>query len=202
MDLFIDIETVKWELDGWLESLRDLKYREKHNAAYWLHAEFWKILCISVWYKCPGTEEFKTKSFSWEEKTLLVDFFSIIKYNTCLIWHNILWFDLPFITKRALIHGLKIPAWINTTGKKPWEVVHKDTMILRKFTWWSPTSLDVLCRVLWIDTPKDGIVTWEDLQEFRDSDAENKLEHIVEYCERDVVATYEVYQKMKESLWI
>ncbi|MBP6257261.1 ribonuclease H-like domain-containing protein, partial [Patescibacteria group bacterium] len=54
-------------------------------------------------------------------------------------------------------------------------------------------SLDLLCRVLGVQTPKTDISGEQVARVYRD---ENDLSRITEYCERDVVAVGEVLLKM------
>jgi uncharacterized protein YprB with RNaseH-like and TPR domain len=66
-----------------------------------------------------------------------------------LCGHNIKEFDVPYICRRAMVHGLTLPTIIDSAGKKPWEVSHIDTMELWKFgDRKSFCSLDLLCRVM------------------------------------------------------
>ncbi len=172
MQLFIDIETIRSKHTPKLEQLRKEKYEEKSWESYWLFAEFWKIVCISIWYE--HEDQFKIKSLVGDEKQILKDLFWMITKNTILVWHNLIWFDLPFIQKRAIIHWLELPWTINTFWKKPREIKHFDTMLMRKHTSRTNTSLEVLCEILDIESPKDWIIKWANIQEFRDSELKHK----------------------------
>jgi len=89
--------------------------------------------------------------------------------------------------------GLKIPEILNLAGKKPWEVRHLDTMELWKFGDYKHyTSLELLCAVFNIPTPKDDIdgsmvghVYWND----------KDLERIMEYCQKDVVTIAQLMRR-------
>jgi predicted PolB exonuclease-like 3'-5' exonuclease len=105
--------------------------------------------------------------------------------------HNGKEFDFPYLGRRFVINGIRLPAPLSDLqGKKPWEVRLEDTMQLWKFgDYKSYTSLDLLTAVLGIPTPKDDIdgsmvgkVFWEDKDYAR----------IAHYCEKDVVATAQV----------
>ena len=92
-----------------------------------------------------------------------------------------------------MINGLKLPFLLNIAGKKPWEIKHIDTMEQWKFgDYKNYTSLDLLTYVFDIPTPKDDIdgsmvakVYYED----------QNLERIVSYCEKDVVATIQLFRR-------
>jgi len=94
-----------------------------------------------------------------------------------------------------LINGLQIPVQLNIHGKKPWEIMHLDTMDLWKFgDYKNYTSLNLLAAVFNIPSPKDDIdgsmvhkVYWED----------NDLERIRIYCEKDVITTAQILLKFK-----
>ena len=51
-----------------------------------------------------------------------------------------------------MVHGIKIPQVLDTSGKKPWEVKHLDTMERWKFgDKKSFTSLDLLAALFGIE---------------------------------------------------
>ena len=107
--------------------------------------------------------------------------------------HNGKEFDIPFLCRRILINHLKLPFLLNIAGKKPWEIKHIDTMEQWKFgDYKNYTSLDLLTYVFDIPTPKDDFdgsmvtkVYYED----------QNLERIVSYCEKDVVATIQLFRR-------
>jgi predicted PolB exonuclease-like 3'-5' exonuclease len=53
-------------------------------------------------------------------------------------------------------------------------------------------SLDKLCRVLGIDSPKDGI----DGSKVYDYLRDGKIEEVAAYCKRDIKATREAYHRL------
>jgi hypothetical protein len=98
-----------------------------------------------------------------------------------------------------IINGITIPAVLNVSGKKPWEVQHIDTMDLWKFgEFKSFVSLNLLAHTLGIPTPKDDIdgsqvgqVYWQ----------QKDLSRIVTYCQKDVITVAQVYLRIHgESL--
>jgi predicted PolB exonuclease-like 3'-5' exonuclease len=110
--------------------------------------------------------------------------------------HNIKNFDLPFIIKRAMHHGIAIPNRLKAYGKKPWDLEHFiDLFDAYKYLSFSGKgSLDLICNFLNIPTPKQGI-DGSQVQEYHD---EGKDAEILEYCKRDVEATIAVYDKFVE----
>lgn len=168
-----------------------------------IYAEFGKIVCISIGYIHRTTREFRVKSFvDHDEKSLLEAFIDLVSRHFydpdehLICGHNIREFDIPYLCRRLVVHGLELPPIFSLSGKKPWETMHLvDTMQLWKFgDFKNYTSLDLLAAVLDIDTPKDDIdgsmvgrVYWE----------ENDLARIAKYCEKDVLTVAQVLLRMK-----
>ncbi len=217
--LFLDIETVPQccnydELEGPMKELWDKKagsfrkdiVQETPADLYpraGIYAEFGKIICISVGFIRMENQQttLKIKSFYGDdEKKILSDFIGLLNtfYNrseSLLCAHNGKEFDFPYIARRILINGLKIPFLLDLAGKKPWEVGLLDTMDLWRFgDYKSYTSLDLLATIFNIPTSKDDIdgsmvykVYWED----------KNLQRIVTYCQKDVIVIVQVLLKFK-----
>ncbi|RRJ91872.1 3'-5' exonuclease [Paenimyroides tangerinum] len=214
--LFLDIETVPEvhkfnELDETTQSLFADKtaYQRKedvspeefyHRAGIW--AEFGKIVCISVGYFVIKNDirQFRTTSFFGDEIKILQDFTNLLQnhFNSpqvVLCGHNIKEFDLPFIGRRMIIHGLEIPNKLNSIGKKPWEIPHLDTMELWKFGDYKHfTALKLLTHILGISSPKDDIDGSQVAEIYY---VENDIDRIIIYCEKDVLAVAQVLLKFK-----
>ncbi len=208
--LFIDIETVPQcptyaDVDENMKPLWDkkaeyfLKDEETPGDVYQragIYAEFGKIVCISagIIHHVKGEMHFKVKSFaSDDEKKLLMEFSDMLEHfmakspdrNMC--GHNAKEFDFPFIARRMLIHGLKLPQALNIAGKKPWEVKFLDTLDLWKFGDYKHyTSLNLLTTIFNIPSPKDDIDGSQVAEVYY---KENDLDRIAIYCEKDVFAT-------------
>lgn len=219
--LFIDIETVSRhkkfeELDAVWQNLWELKHNtfqnntdtaassyEKRAAIF---AEFGKVICISLGYfyrnKNTQRDEFRVKSFfDTDEKALLSNFASLLEkyfpdeHDWQLCGHNIKEFDIPFLCRRMMANGTKLPEMLDLSGRKPWEVNIIDTMQQWKFgDYKNYTSLKLIAATLDIPSPKDDIegkdvghVYWQ----------ENNLPRIVTYCQRDVVTVARILMKIK-----
>ncbi|MTG98044.1 3'-5' exonuclease [Myroides sp. BIT-d1] len=216
--LFLDIETVPVEesydaLDAELQVLFEAKtsYQRKEEisvedfyerAGIW--AEFGKIVCISVGYFHfkHGVRQFRTTSFWGEEKELLVKFSELVNQHfsrpfNILCGHNAKEFDFPYIARRMLINGVKIPIKLNLFGKKPWEVPHLDTMELWKFGDFKHyTSLQLLTKILGISSPKDDISGSEVAEVYY---KEKNIDKIITYCEKDVLAVAQVLLRFRRE---
>ena len=217
--LFIDIETVPvaadfGELTVELQELWEEKFSRLQRGAPWkyaefspaegfnesagIYAEFGKIICISVgfFHNRQGERCFRTRSFAGDdERQILVGFFDLIArfFSTSdhtFCGHNIKEFDIPYICRRALIQGLKLPGAIQIAGKKPWDVKFVDTLDLWKFgDYKNYTSLKTLTTVLGIPTPKDDMNGSEVAKVYY---GEHDIQRIATYCQKDVVATAQV----------
>ena len=173
-----------------------------------IYAEFGKIICISAGYFRPvegNTDnwQFTVTSFaSHNEAHLLQQFADVLNkhYNNparhYLCGHNIKEFDVPYVCRRMLIHGITLPSIIDVAGKKPWEVKYIDTMELWKFgDYKNFTKLNLLTELFNIPTPKDDIdgsdvgrVYWH----------EDDLPRITEYCQKDVLAVAQLVLRFKK----
>lgn len=214
--LFLDIETVPEtehfsDLDSDFQELfaQKTQYQRKEDvspeefyerAGIW--AEFGKIVCISVGYftQKSGERQFRVTTFQGDEERLLLDFSNLINNHFNLpqhvmCGHNVKEFDFPFIARRMLIHGIKIPDKLNLMGKKPWEVPHLDTLELWKFGDYKHfTSLKLLTKVLGVPSPKDDIDGSEVAKVFyKDKD----IDRIATYCEKDVIAVAQIILKLR-----
>lgn len=214
--LFLDIETVPensafdelskekqqlWEQKSKYQRKEDFTPEEFYDrAGIW--AEFGKIICISVGYfvEKGADKNFRITSFFGDEKTLLNDFKKLLQehFNQAkhlLCGHNAKEFDFPYIARRMLIHGIKLPYKLDLFGKKPWEIPHLDTMELWKFGDYKHfTSLKLMANVLGISSPKDDM----DGSMVRDVFYNQKdLDRIVTYCELDVVTTAQVLLRLR-----
>jgi predicted PolB exonuclease-like 3'-5' exonuclease len=208
--LFIDIETVPQkagfgELPEHFQKLWDKKsvyFRDENQAAAdvyeraGIYAEFGRIICISagVIIQKNGERYYRVKSFhDSDEKKLLSAFNDMLEKFTSnpakkLCAHNGLEFDFPYIARRSLINGLRIPRILDISGAKPWEIKDRllDTLQMWKFgDYKNYTSLDLLCAVFNIPTPKDDIDGSQVAQVYY---MEGDLDRIIRYCEKDTLA--------------
>ena len=138
--------------------------------------------------------------FGDDERIILEEFSSLLTkhYNTVshyLCAHNGKEFDFPFLARRILVNGLKLPKILDLSGKKPWEVRHLDTMELWKFgDYKNYTSLNLLAHIFGIPSPKDDIdgsmiykVYWE----------QKDWDRIIQYNRKDVLTVAQLFQRFK-----
>ena len=183
----------------------DEEYARSYLDRAAIYAEFGKVIVISAGIITnleDDTQTIRIKSFyGHNESEVLEEFANVLQRNFydpnfhMLCGHNIREFDIPYLCRRLTVHGIGLPALINISGKKPWEVKFvADTLELWKYgDHKNFTSLDLLAYSLGIPSPKgemDGSMVgrayWE----------ENRLEQIKQYCERDVVTVAQIYLRL------
>jgi len=203
--LFLDIETVPQYSTYsdvpepfnklWDEKSKNFREQETAEDVYsraGIYSEFGKIICISVGIISEKNgRKIRLKSFADDnEKVLLENFFDLLnkKFNRnehVFCAHNGKEFDYPYIARRGLINGLKLPKILDNASKKPWEIKHLDTLELWKFGDYKHyTSLNLLAAVFGIKSPKDDISGADVAKVYY---VEKDLPRIVTYCEKDVL---------------
>jgi DNA polymerase elongation subunit (family B) len=213
--LFLDIETVTGtasyhELSDRLQHLWTKKSgmiddQKEPDELYFekgaIFSEFGKVITISVgfFFFQQGELSLKIKSF-WghNEKELLEDFKRLLerfdprKLRLCA--HNGKEFDIPYLCRRMLINAIPIPEALNVSGKKPWEILHYDTLEMWKFgDRKNYTSLETLATVFDIPTSKDQMDgSYVNVSYYK----EDGLDAIRTYCEKDVLVTAQVFLKL------
>lgn len=178
-----------------------------------LHAEFGRVLCVSVGMRVTAKDagpddKFRIKSIAArDEQSVLLALSEILLKEVDLVGHNIKSFDLPFLFRRFIILGLPIPPCLQISGKKPWDIPHKDTLEM-----WScgdfsaKITLDRLAYALGLESPKHEICgadvgpLWysnpnkEELPFDRD---DRVLAIIKRYCAGDVLTSANCFYRMK-----
>jgi len=214
--LFLDIETVPqidfWNnLDSATQYLWDKKTKSQrkdeteasdfYEQRAGIMAEFGMIVCISIGMIDNNSGKLKIKTFSGDERNLLISFCELFNSprlnNIILCAHNGKEFDFPYIARRLLINGIQPPVPFQMFGKKPWEIPHIDTMELWKFgDWKSYVSLELLAHIFGIPTPKDDIdgSMVADIY-YKDGD----IDRIIHYCEKDVLTLANVFRRMRQE---
>lgn len=169
-----------------------------------IFAEFAKVVCVSAGLLSTKEDEVKSvrlRSFyGHDEKIVLQEFADVLNkhFNRTnrffLCGHNLREFDVPFLCRRMLLNGIKLPALLNIPGKRPWQTPHLiDTLEYWKFgDYKNYTSLDLLTSIFGLPTPKDdldgslvGEAYW----------VRDDMKAIVEYCEKDVISVIQLYFK-------
>ncbi|HAN39131.1 MAG TPA: 3'-5' exonuclease [Chitinophagaceae bacterium] len=219
--LFIDIETVPmaasfqalsttWQ-ELWFEKISKTMPENSSVEEIFIQragvmAEFAKIVCISTGYLQQEQNQWKLriKSFAGDDEKKLLETFITTCNKIQQQWplfqfcgHNIKEFDIPFLCRRMLVHGLPLPSYLYLHNAKPWEVKAVDTL-----HWWrfgdykNYTSLHLLASVLGIPTSKDDI-TGSEVQHVYYK--EQNLQRIVTYCQKDVAVVANIMLRFQEQ---
>ncbi len=218
--LFIDIETVSNQRDygelsdrlkaqwdrkaGFLRNENELTSEQLFSDRAAIYAEFGKIIVIALGFfhfKDGEPMSLRIKSyFSDNENELLTNFKSVLETkfdqeNTILCGHNGKEFDFPYLCRRMLVNQIKLPDILDVASKKPWEVNYLDTMEMWKFgDRKNFTSLDLLTAIFDVPSSKSDI---DGSMVNRVYYEEDGLNRIAEYCSNDVIATAQLYLRMK-----
>lgn len=195
----INIDSKEFELYAW--SLRDRttgfippsievsKHYEKNGA---LKPEFNKIVCVSVGYIKDSILYYK--SIVGTQKEIVETFYNIVNstgFKVC--GHNIIKFDGPVLRIKAFEEGIDldiIPDSMMDSGKRPWNMDNMiDTMELITGTYYTNISLDSACMLKGIKSSKDDISGAYVSQVYY----EEGVERIAKYCNKDVIATAELF---------
>lgn len=214
--LFIDIETVSGSdhfssisdrmKDFWVKKAKNLanpaniSFEEMYFERAALYAEFGKIIVVGMGFlfvNKQGELSLKVKTIAnADEKELLIEFIDFINktYKSrelTLVAHNGKEFDFPYLCRRMLANRLEIPKSLQLQGKKPWEIIHQDTMEMWKFgdrrTY---SSLELLAELMGIEGAKIDLSGDRVNYVFY---KEKDLDRIAAYCGDDVIIVAQLY---------
>jgi predicted PolB exonuclease-like 3'-5' exonuclease len=214
--LFIDIETVSGSenfssisdkmKEFWVKKAKNLvnpaniSLEEMYFERAALYAEFGKIIVVGMGFlfvNKQGELSLKVKTIAnSDEKVLLQEFIAFINktYKSrelTLVAHNGKEFDFPYLCRRMLANGLEIPKSLQLQGKKPWEIIHQDTMEMWKFgDRRSYSSLELLAELMGIEGAKMNLSGDRVNYVFY---KENGLDRIAAYCGDDVIIVAQLY---------
>ncbi|WP_258099480.1 3'-5' exonuclease [Marinoscillum pacificum] len=218
--LILDIETVAltkeyqklnadlrkhWERkSSFLKNDDELTAEELFSEKAGIYAEFGKVITVAfgIFHELPdGNLALRVKSMAGDdEESLLTEIKDFLETkfdpeNLRLCAHNGKEFDFPYLSRRMLLNGIKLPYVLDNSGKKPWEVNFLDTMEMWKFgDRKNFTSLDLLTTIFNIPSSKSDIDGSLVNQVYYEE--ENGLERIRKYCQGDVIATAQLFLKM------
>jgi 3'-5' exonuclease len=160
-----------------------------------LSATTGRICCIGLVH---GTSE---QTFCGDDEAELIhlayEYLNGLGDVITYVGHNLQSFDLPFLRMRSIVHRRKPPLSLRKAfNARPWEdQVVGDTMLLWSHDRDKRISLDRLCRLLGIESPKadgvDGSQVWPLWQA-------GERQRIADYCLRDCRAALAVYNRVAE----
>ena len=138
------------------------------------------------------------KRFDGDEKELLTEFWRMLGSNSGrVVTYNGRQFDGPYLMLRSAILG--VAPTVNLAGYRFSMNPHCD--LAEVLTFHGATrpmySLDYWCRRFGITSPKEEGLDGSRVQEYYES---GRLDEIVDYCARDVVATSALYEQLERTL--
>lgn len=156
-----------------------------------------EIVCIGLHKKNTNSGEEGSIALLGSEKEILTRFWSnLTNFHGLFVSFNGLAFDVPFIIKRSLYHNI-LPT-------------NKDFLDLKRFSKWphfdvklvfgdydnySTGTLASICEFTGVASPKEGEIKADGVEQ---AYIDGKINLIGEYCLRDVISTYNVYEKLKD----
>jgi len=149
-------------------------------------------ICTIAWAKNNGKINVRHAQTVSQERGVIEAFFSDLDdyHSETLVGHNIVGFDIPFLRKRAIALGIRMPPRASfPRDPKPWDKTLCDTMAM----WAGGTnriSMNALCDILGIEG-KDGF----DGSQVAGAWAEGEHDKIAEYCRDDVWRTREIHKR-------
>ena len=188
-------------IDSEVMSKKDIN-REVYRQTAAFFPEFGKVVCVSMAFVTKDGEVRFESFYGEDEVHILTEvrkvFDKIEPLGFDLCGQSIKIFDIPFLGKRYFINGMKPPKLFPTHDSKPWDLRVLDTKEVWQFgNNWSLGSLDLICSVLDIDSPKNGDVKGDSVTT---NYWEGNHEEIKEYCERDVKALVDIITKLNNLI--
>ncbi len=169
-----------------------------------LNGDFGQILCIGyIDEDCDGNLDRgvigwdeQSGQFSGDERSLLIEFWDMLcgfrPHADRIIGHNIFDFDLKFIYKRSVIHGVRPSVDLSFARYRSQPIF--DTMCeWERWSYRASISLDKLAQVLGLPSSKaNGVDGSKVFDLFRDG----QHRAIRDYCMSDVELTRAIYRRM------
>ncbi len=149
-----------------------------------------KVLYLSPEKATIEVENFTSQAYSTESE-MISDFWDIASQYQRFVTYNGSGFDFPFLTFRSAVNRIKVPFQTHGSDDKFVDLSYKFRLNNRPF------KLETICKALDISNPKlPGISGMEVSKLFH----QGKLDEIVKYVSRDVIATAELYEVWRKYL--
>lgn len=154
------------------------------------HSRQGKVLYLSPQDQSYTIDNFTSQAFA-SEADLIQAFWNLATPYQRFVTYNGSGFDFPFLAFRSAIHRIKVPFDLNGPADKFVDLSYKFRINNRPF------KLETICKSLGVKNPKlPGVSGMEVSKLFR----QGKLEEIVQYVSRDVIATSELYDIWRKYL--
>jgi len=187
----------KESIDQWMAENGEAEAEEA-----WLKTSFdgglGQIVCIGFAIEDADPISYIASDLSLQsERKIIEDFFCVLTdayagsrgLKPLLVGHNHVAFDIPFLWKRAIIHGIKPPLWF-PRNPKPWA----DSVFDTSSQWAGDRdriSMDRLCKILGIKGKEgmSGADVWPAI-------ASGQYDKVASYCRDDVARTRSMYRRL------
>jgi hypothetical protein len=175
-----------------------------------LFAPFCKVVAVSFGFYRGGDNYIKS-FYGDDEKELLQNLHTFLTSETVTKSFSLsgfaLGYDVPVLVKRFLHNGIEVPAILDNSNRKPWEVDMYDLMKIMKMDGFYNESLLSTCLLLNVPAPNtDGLTSKEIANIYYSSnkktkkgaekEMEAKLQLVSRYCNEDVHATINCFLKL------
>jgi hypothetical protein len=114
-------------------------------------------------------------------------------FTTCIVGHNVASFDLRFLMQRYIVNSIKPHVILSRAAQaKPWESEKVFDTMVQFAGVGNRISLNKLCMALDVPTSKgemDGSMVGQAV-------ADGRIAEVAEYCQKDVMATKAVFERM------
>ena len=114
------------------------------------------------------------------------------------VHYNGMGFDIPFLIVRAAHYGIEINNWNFKDLRRFSYKSHIDLMMfLCNWNSYNAVSMDIACRSFGIPSPKEGEVKGDTVSKAFEK---GNIDAVNEYVMRDVEATHQLYDKLKQYI--
>lgn len=178
-----------------LAEQRNMEYAEAEQLTAGTSPFFGEIVCIGLHLVTSNGETDSIALTGLETDQLTRFWKNLAQFKGLFISYNGLAFDVPFILKRSMFHGI-LPTNRDFLNQRRFSTFpHFDVKeVISSFSFRDSVSLNLATSFLGIPSPKEGEVSAAGVA---DAYRAGKIDEIAKYCIRDVETTYAVYDKVK-----
>ena len=157
-----------------------------------------EIICIGI-KKVLGNGKYDAVALTGKESDILTRWWGIVsKHSGQYVHYNGLGFDVPWIIKRSIKHGIRPTSKDFLDLRRYQKYPHFDVqMIIADWDRFNVVSLDLVCDLFSVPSPKKGVIKAKDVEKAYN---EGKIDDISAYCLRDVDSTYKVYKLLSQYI--
>lgn len=189
-------EELDKRLSTYLNRNPDANEEEAKSLLMGTSPYFGEIVTIGL-LKHVGYES-ESRALIGTEREILEQFWSLVgRHRGVFVSYNGLTFDVPFIVKRSMKYNI-VPTNNNFLNTRRFQrFPHFDVKeVIADWDRFAAPTLRLACELLGVPSPKEGEVKAEDVARvFKEPGG---IQKIADYCVRDLVATYKVYEKVKQ----